>query len=219
MNLNFEPVIASLPLLIDGIWVTLTFTLLSGIVGFVWGTVLGLIRISTIKPLIWFATAYISIFRGTPLLVQLFLIYFAAPQLTGYDISALEAGVLAFGLNSAAYIAEIIRGGILAVDKGQREAAMSLGIPYRKMMFAIILPQALKHILPALVNECVALIKESSLVSTIGVMDILRGAQVIQNAHFLAFEPLIIAAVIYYIIVMILTTFAHLLERRLRVSD
>lgn len=217
--MNFDPVFASLPLLIDGIWVTLTFTLLSAIVGFIWGTILGLIRISTFKPLIWFATAYISIFRGTPLLVQLSLIYFAAPQLTGYDISALEAGVLAFGLNSAAYIAEIIRGGILAVDKGQREAAMSLGIPYRKTMFAIILPQALKHILPALVNESVALVKESSLVSTIGVMDILRGAQVIQNAHFIAFEPLIIAGIIYYIIVMILTTFARILERRVRRSD
>jgi len=219
MNLNFDPVFASLPLLIDGIWVTLTFTLLSAIVGFFWGTILGLIRISSFKPLVWLATAYISIFRGTPLLVQLFLIYFATPQLTGYNISALEAGVLAFGLNSAAYIAEIIRGGILAVDKGQREAAMSLGIPYRKTMFAIILPQALKHILPALVNESIALIKESSLVSTIGVMDILRGAQVIQTANFIAFEPFIIAGIMYYIIVMILTTLARQLERRMRRSD
>ncbi|TCZ78743.1 amino acid ABC transporter permease [Paenibacillus albiflavus] len=219
MELHFDQIIDSLPILFDGIWVTLTFTLLSAVIGFIWGTVLSLIRISTIKPLVWFAMAYTSIFRGTPLLVQLFLIFFATPQLTGYSISPLEAGVLTFGLNSAAYIAEIIRGGILAVDKGQREAAVSLGIPYRKMMFSIILPQAFKTILPALVNESIALIKESSLVATIGVMDILRGAQVIQNATFLSFEPYIIAAAIYYVIVMILTTLARLLERRMRRSD
>lgn len=219
MDLHFDQVFNSLPILIDGIWVTLTFTLLSGILGFIWGTVLSLIRISNIKLLTWFAIAYTSIFRGTPLLVQLSLVYFATPQLTGYNISPLGAGVLTFGLNSAAYIAEIIRGGILAVDKGQMEAAMSLGIPYRKTMFSIILPQAFKHILPALVNESIALVKESSLVATIGVMDILRGAQFIQSATFLAFEPLILAAVIYYIIVMILTTLARLLEKRVRRSD
>ncbi|WNC12940.1 amino acid ABC transporter permease [Brevibacillus brevis] len=219
MNLQFEQIIPSIPFLLNGVLVTLKFTVLSAIAGFIWGTILSLFKISRIKPLAWFGIAYTSVFRGTPLLVQLFLVYFATPQLTGYSIPALEAAVLTFGLNSAAYISEVIRGGILAVDKGQREAAMSLGVPYRRMMLDIIFPQALKHILPALVNESIGLLKDSTLVATIGVMDILRGAQVIQNETYLAFEPLILAAAIYYVLVMILTSIARQLERRVRRSD
>ena len=219
MDLHFEQIVPSLPIFGEGILITLKFTVLSAIAGFIWGAVLSLFKISRFKLLAWFGIAYTSVFRGTPLLVQLFIVYFATPQITGYDIPALQAAVLTFGLNSAAYISEVIRGGILAIDKGQREAAMSLGVPYRKMMMDIIFPQAFKHILPALVNESIALLKDSSLVATIGVMDILRGAQVVQNTTYLAFEPLFLAGVIYYVLVMILTTFARQLERRVRRSD
>lgn len=219
MELHFEQIVPSIPLLLSGILVTLKFTILSTIAGFVWGTILALIKVSKIKPLAWFGIAYTSIFRGTPLLVQLFLVYFATPQIIGYSIPELQAAVITFGLNSAAYVSEILRGGILAVDKGQREAAMALGVPYNRMMFDIVIPQALKHILPALVNESIALLKDSSLVATIGVMDVLRGAQVIQNLTYLAFEPFIVAAVIYYVLVMILTAIANQLERRVRQSD
>jgi His/Glu/Gln/Arg/opine family amino acid ABC transporter permease subunit len=219
MELHFEQVVSNIPLLVSGILVTLKFTILSTIAGFVWGTILALIKVSRIKPLAWFGIAYTSIFRGTPLLVQLFLVYFATPQIIGYSIPELQAAVITFGLNSAAYVSEILRGGILAVDKGQREAAMALGVPYNRMMFDIVIPQALKHILPALVNESIALLKDSSLVATIGVMDVLRGAQVIQNVTYLAFEPYIVAAAIYYVLVMILTGFARQLERRVRQSD
>lgn len=219
LNLDFGILKGYIPYILKGIYVTLLFTLVSAAFGFILGTILSLFKISGIKPLEWFATAYTSVFRGTPLLLQLFLIYYATPQLFGYDISPLMAAGLAFGLNSAAYLSETIRGGIMAVDKGQREAAEALGVPYWTMMFRIILPQAVRTILPALVNECVALLKESSLVSVIGVMDILRRTMVVQATEFRALEALLFAGVIYYVLVLILTSFARLLERRLRRSD
>lgn len=219
LNLDFGILKGYIPYILKGIYVTLLFTLVSAAFGFVLGTILSLFKISGIKPLEWFATAYTSVFRGTPLLLQLFLIYYATPQVFHYDISPLMAAGLAFGLNSAAYLSETIRGGIMAVDKGQREAAEALGIPYWTMMFRIILPQAVKTILPALVNECVALLKESSLVSVIGVMDIMRRTMVVQATEFRALEALLFAGLIYYVLVLILTSFARLLERRLRRSD
>ena len=155
-SFGFNKIALSIPFIIQGILVTLQFTAISAFFGFIWGTILSLFKISIFKPLVWFANAYTSIFRGTPLLLQIALVYYATPQLTGYDIPALLAGVITFTLNSGAYISETIRGGILAVDKGQREAALSLGVPYQPMMKDIILPQAIKNILPALVNESIA---------------------------------------------------------------
>lgn len=219
MNLQFDQIAPSMPYILGGIVVTLQFTLLSAFIGFILGAVLSLFKISNIKPLKWFAVAYTSVFRGTPLILQLALIYFATPQLLGYDIPALQAGVIAFALNSAAYISETIRAGILAVDKGQREAAMSLGIPYKRMMWDIIMPQAFKNILPALVNESIALLKESALVSTIGAADVLRRANIVAAEKYLYFEPLLFAGLIYYLLVMTLTWGARGLERRMRVSD
>lgn len=219
LNLDFGILKAYVPFMLKGVYVTLLFTLVSALFGFIWGTILSLFKLSGIKPLEWFATAYTSVFRGTPLLLQLILIYYSTPQLFHYNISALMAAGLAFGLNSAAYLSETIRGGIMAVDKGQREAAMALGISYPVMMFYIILPQAVKSILPALVNECVALLKESSLVSVIGVQDIMRRASVVQATEFHALEPLLFAGAIYYVLVLVLTSLARLLERRLRRSD
>src|SRR5690606_13232422 len=140
LGLDFGILRDYVPYMMRGISITLLFTFVSALFGFVWGTILSLFKLSSVRPLRWFATAYTSVFRGTPLLLQLLLIYYATPQLTGYNISALLAAGLAFGLNSAAYLSETIRGGILAVDKGQREAAMALGIPYGLMMVRIIFP-------------------------------------------------------------------------------
>jgi arginine/lysine/histidine transport system permease protein len=219
MNLNPSLIVPSIPYILAGIWVTLKFTLLSAIFGFIWGTLLSLFKISSFKPLRWFGEGYTSVFRGTPLILQLALVYFATPQLIGYNISPLQAGVITFTLNSAAYISETIRGGILAVDKGQREAAISLGVPYRPMMLDIILPQAFKNILPAMVNESIALLKDSALVSTIGAADLLRRAQIVGAEKFIYFEPLIFVGAIYYAMVMGLTLAARSLERRMRLSD
>lgn len=217
--LDFTILTDYLPMLGQAILLTLEFTLLSTIVGYIWGVLLSLIKISKVKPLVWFAQFYTSIFRGTPLLVQLMLIYYATPQLLNYQITALQAGVLTFGLNSAAYISESIRGGILSVDKGQWEAAMSLGVPKHRLMIDIVFPQAFKNTLPSLVNESIALLKDSSMVSIIGVADTMRWASLIQAKTFRAFEAFIVAAVVYYILVMALTTLGRYLERRVRVSD
>ena len=217
-NLSFAKIAPSIPYIVRGILVTLQFTAISAVLGFLWGVVLSLFKISTFKPLVWLATAYTSIFRGTPLLLQIALVYYATPQLIGYNIPALLAGVITFTLNSGAYISETIRGGILAVDKGQREAALSLGIPYKPMMSDIILPQAIKNILPALVNESIALLKDSALVSTIGVADLLRRAQIVGAEKYIYFEPLLFAGVIYYLMVMVLTWSGYALERRLQRS-
>ncbi|MFM1650641.1 amino acid ABC transporter permease [Brevibacillus sp. B_LB10_24] len=217
MHLDFSQI--DFRYIAEGMYTTLEFTVLAAIFGFVWGAVLSLFKISSIAPLKWFAVFYTSIFRGTPLILMIALVYFATPQLTQYDITALQAGVITLGLNSAAYISETIRAGILAIDKGQREAAIALGVPYRQMMLDIIFPQALKNILPAMVNESIALLKDSALVSTIGALDILRRATIVGANTFLYFEPLIFAALLYYVMVMLLTLAARSLERRLRRSD
>ncbi|MCL6446528.1 MAG: amino acid ABC transporter permease [Alicyclobacillus sp.] len=219
MNLDFSALTPDIPFILRGVLVMLKFVLLSMVFGFLWGTVLSLIKIAKFAPLRWFGVFYTSIFRGTPLLVQLALFYWATPEIIGYAITPLQAGVLTFSLNSAAYISETIRAGILAVDKGQREAALSLGVPYRQMMLDIILPQAVKNILPALVNESIALLKDSTLLSVIGVSDPLRRAEDVMNSIYKYFEPLIFIAGIYYVIVMILTWLGMMLERRLRRSD
>ncbi|MFM7365185.1 MAG: ABC transporter substrate-binding protein/permease [Cuspidothrix sp.] len=217
--LSFGKVAPSIPFILEGILVTLQFTLISTFFGFIWGILLALCKISTIKPLLYFANSYTSIFRGTPLLLQIALIYYATPQLTGYDIPALFAGVITFTLNSGAYVSETIRGGILAVDKGQIEASLSLGIAYVPMMRDIILPQAVKNILPALVNESIGLLKDSSLVSTIGVVDVLRRAQIVGAEKYIYFEPLLLAGMIYYVMVIGLTWIGGQLEEKLRRSS
>lgn len=219
LNLDFRRIIPDIPFILKGIPITLSFTLSSVFLGLFWGTALSFFKISGIKLLGWFANAYTSIFRGTPLLLQLSLVYFATPQLTGYDISAFQAGVFTFTLNSGAYMSETIRGGIQAVDKGQFEAAMSMGVSYPMMMWDIILPQALKNILPALVNETIGLLKDSSLVATIGVVEILRSAQIVGANKYIYFEPLLFAGLIYYVLVMGLSLAASALERKLRKSD
>src|SRR5699024_8855985 len=174
MNLDFSQIVPYIPFILEGIWVTLKFVSMSILIGFILGTILALFKITSNPLLKWFADAYTSIFRGTPLILQLMIIYFAVPQLTGYDISSYLTAITAFGLNSSAYVSEIIRAGILAVDRGQMEAAQALGVPYRQMMVNIILPQALKNILPALMNEFITLTKESAIVSTIGYLDLMR---------------------------------------------
>lgn len=219
MRFDVQQFFASFQFLIPGIWVTLQYTVISIFFGLLGGVCVALMKISPTYVLERFARVYLSIFRGTPLLVQLTLIYYATPQLTGYQITAFEAGVLTFSLNSAAYVGEIIRGGILGVDRGQFEAAASMGIPYGVSMRCIILPQAIKTILPALVNEMINLLKESALVSVIGEMDLLRRANIIAAEKYIYFEPLLMVACIYYAMVMILAYVSRALEKRLSRSD
>lgn len=215
MTLNFAAIAPSIPMILEGLVVTLKFTFTSLACGLPLGFLLALAKVSPQKALRCFAQGYTSVFRGTPLLVQLGLIYYATPQLTGYTISAFEAGVLTFSLNSAAYSSEIIRAGIESIDPGQWEAAQVLGLSRRQMMLGIILPQAVRNVLPAIVNEMVDLLKESALVSTIGEADLLRQAQKVASEKYLYFEPLIIAALCYYVMVMLISLCAKKLEQKL----
>lgn len=219
MNLDFSQMVPYIPFMLEGIWVTLKFVSMSILVGFILGTILALCKITKLPILKGLADIYTSIFRGTPLILQLMIFYFAVPQLSGYDTSPFLSAILAFGLNSAAYVSEIIRAGILAVDKGQTEAAEALGVPYKSMMINIILPQAFKNILPALMNEFITLTKESAIVSVIGYLDIMRRAQIVGADIYRNFEPLLFAGVIYWIMVYLLTQLGKLVERRLRHSD
>ncbi|GEL77535.1 amino acid ABC transporter permease [Tenuibacillus multivorans] len=219
MNLDFSQIVPYIPFMLEGIWVTLGFVIIAIVIGFFIGSFIALVKISHIKVLRWIADFYTSVFRGTPLILQLMFVYYAVPQVLGYDISPFLSAILTFGLNSSAYVSEIIRAGIEAVDKGQREAAMALGIPYRPMMIKIILPQAMKNILPALMNEFITLTKESAIVSVINYLDLMRRAQVVGAELYRNFEAYIFVGAIYYVMVMMLTVLGKLLERRLKKSD
>lgn len=216
---DFEAVVPSIPYILKGIGVTLQIVFGATILGLILGVLLALCKIGKIKPLRWFAAFYTSIFRGTPLVLQLMIIFYAIPQIFDVQIDAIPAAILAFGLNSGAYISEIIRAGINAVDKGQMEAAKALGIPYSKMMKDIILPQAMKNILPSLMNEFITLTKESAIVTVIGAMDIMRRAYVVGGSTYTYLEALLFAGVIYYIMTLVLTFLGSLLEKRMRRSD
>lgn len=204
--------------IVGGLWVTLQYTFVSVALGLVLGALLSLCKVSRNRYLNKFAAFYTSIFRGTPMLLQLAIAYYAVPGLIGYQIPAFVAGVMAFSLNSAAYVSEVIRAGIQAVDKGQVEAAKALGVPYRAMMKDIIFPQAFRNILPALVNELVDMLKESAIISTIGQADLMRRAQVVAAEHYSYFMPLMVAGLCYYFSVLILSKFAGLVERKMKLA-
>ncbi|HHQ6731859.1 TPA: ABC transporter permease subunit [Staphylococcus aureus] len=204
---------------LKGIKITILISLIGVALGSILGAVVALMKLSKIKIISWIASIYIEILRGTPMLVQVFIVFFGITAALGLDISALVCGTIALVINSSAYIAEIIRAGINAVDKGQMEAARSLGLNYRQTMKSVIMPQAIKNILPALGNEFVTLIKESSIVSTIGVGEIMFNAQVVQGISFDPFTPLLVAAVLYFVLTFVLTRIMNMIEGRLNASD
>ena len=216
---DFTAVVPSIPYILKGIGITVQIVLGATVIGLILGILLALCKIGKITVLRLIADFYTSIFRGTPLVLQLLIIFYAFPQMFGINIEPMPAAIIAFGLNSGAYISEIIRGGINAVDKGQMEASLALGIPYSKMMKDIILPQAMKNILPALMNEFITLNKESAIVTVIGALDIMRRAYIVAGDTYRYLESLMIAGVIYYIMTLILTFLGKMLEKRMSRSD
>ncbi|PZH47942.1 ABC transporter substrate-binding protein/permease [Staphylococcus aureus] len=204
---------------LKGIKITILISLIGVALGSILGAFVALMKLSKIKIISWIPSIYIEILRGTPMLVQVFIVFFGITAALGLDISALVCGTIALVINSSAYIAEIIRAGINAVDKGQMEAARSLGLNYRQTMKSVIMPQAIKNILPALGNEFVTLIKESSIVSTIGVGEIMFNAQVVQGISFDPFTPLLVAAALYFVLTFVLTRIMNMIEGRLNASD
>lgn len=211
---------------------TILLAALAVVFGTAIGMVLALMKLSKRKSLRLFASAYIEFIRGTPLLVQLFIVYYGLQAvgirfpdipwvgaILGINFSDFMSGVLTLGINSGAYVGEIFRAGIQAVDSGQAEAARSLGMPHSMAMRHIVIPQAVRNILPALGNEFVVVIKESSIVSIIGIGELMYKADTVRGNTFQPFEPLIVAAVLYFLMTFPLSKFLAHLERRMSAGD
>lgn len=219
MQLDFSVIVGYLPMFGEGLMVTLKVTVCALLLGLLLSIPLSLCKISNVRILQLFASFYTSIFRGVPIMVQVFMMYFGIPLVTGLKFTAFTAGTIVFAMNSAAYISESLRGGIMAIDKGQYEAAMALGVHYVGMMKDIVLPQAIKSVLPSLVNEFIGLLKNTTLIASIGLVDILRVGQLIQGATYRAFEPFFVISLFYYVLVMVLSFFGRMLERWVNKSD
>jgi arginine/lysine/histidine transport system permease protein len=204
---------------LEGAVFTIILAIFTVLFGVLLGVVLALLRISKNKVLNFIATAYIEFIRGTPLMVQLFIIYFGLPNLIGVNMPDMAAAIMALSINSSAYVAEIIRAGIQAVDKGQMEAARSLGMTHAMAMRYIIIPQAVKNILPALGNEFIVVIKESSIVSVIGIGELMYNADTVRGNTYKAFEPLMVAALMYFIMTFSLSKLMGRFERRMKNGD
>ncbi len=208
--------------LLKGLGNTLLITVLAAIMGIVLGFIVAIIRSShdktgsfkLVDPL---CRLYLTVIRGTPTMIQLLIINFVV--FGSANVNGIIVGAIAFGLNSGAYVAEIFRSGIMSVDQGQFEAGRSLGLNFTKTMRLIIMPQAFKNVLPALANEFITLLKETSIIGTIGMMDLTRGASIIQSRTYQPFMPLLAAALIYLALVLVMTKLVSRLERRLRSNE
>lgn len=209
--------------IVDGLKNTLIITVFAVLLGVLLGTVVSLVKVGHTNDPQKFrisnaiCSLYLTIIRGTPMVVQLLIMYYVI--LNGSPLNDIATAILAFGINSGAYVAEVIRGGILSVDRGQIEAGRSLGLSSRTTMIKIVFPQALKNVLPAIGNEFIALLKETSVAGYIGVQDLTKGGDIIRSQTYLAFTPLLTTAAVYLIIVIGLTSLLSRYERRLRRSD
>ena len=222
MSFNF--IDKFLPYFNDGLIVSLMISAFVVIFGTILGTLIALGKLSKVRPIRWLSNIYIEVFRGTPMLVQIMIGFqvlgkmplpeFQLGILTE-DLSRLVPGIIVLSMNSGAYVAEIVRSGINAVPKGQTEAAYSLGIRPRQTMIKVILPQAIRNILPALGNEFVTIIKDSSLLATIGVMELYNGAQTTSSTTYQSLSPWLLVAVYYFVVTFITSRLINLLEKKL----
>ena len=202
---------------LNGVEVTLILSFFSVILGLILGMLLAFGKLSKVKILRWISNTYVDIIRGTPTMVQILIIYFVI--FASINIDRKIVAVIAFGINSSAYVAEIIRGGILSVNKGQNEAGRSLGLSHAQTMTNIILPQAVKNILPALGNEFIVLVKETAVIGYVAKIDLTAAALSVQAKTYSYVMPLLAIAVMYYVVIKILTILLNKLERHLRASD
>lgn len=230
MALDFSKMIKWIPTFIDGTVVTITLSLLTVFFGTILGLFAVLMKQSSHKILNIIANIYTKIIRGTPLLVQLYIWLYGMP-LIGLSIPVIPSlgetygsrefltAIVALAINSGAYVCEVLRGGLEAIDKGQMEAGRSLGLSKRETMTSVIIPQAVRIVLPGLGNEFVAMIKESSIVSVVGIFDVMYTSNIVKAATYSIFEPLLIVALIYFVLTSILTDLMKRLEKRLSVYD
>ena len=219
MSFDFSLIWNSLPLLLAGAGVTIEITAIAVGLGFVLGLITSVCRLSSVKILRGIAICYVNIIRGTPMLVQIFLIYFALPMVIGERINPFVAAVAACSINSGAYVSEIFRAGIQSVDKGQMEAGRSLGLSWMQTMRYVILPQAFKHVIPPLGNEFISMTKETSLVSVIGFEELTRRGQLIIANTYGSFEIWLTVAAIYLVMTLSIARLVSYLERRFATDD
>ncbi|WP_449620453.1 amino acid ABC transporter permease [Robertmurraya sp. Marseille-Q9965] len=209
-----ETIIAALPYLLKGLQVTLYIFVIAVILGFIIGTVIALFRLAPLKILNWIAKIYIDAIRGTPFLVQLFFIYFGLNSLSWISFNSTTAGIITVAINAGAYFAEIIRAGIQSIDRGQTEAARSLGLTGSQNMRFIVLPQAFRRMLPTITNQSIISLKDTSLLSIIGIADLTQQGEIQASATFESFKIWLIVGIIYFIVIYLLTLLANFLERR-----
>jgi glutamine transport system permease protein len=212
--MDFEVIWRFLPFLLKGAAITVEITAFAVTIGFFIGLFAGIARISNIKWLKFIAAVYADVIRGTPLLIQIFLIYFALPVITGQQVNPFVAAVAACGINSGAYVSEIFRAGIQAIDIGQSEAGRSLGLSWWQTMRYIILPQAFHNILPPLGNEFITMLKDSSLVSVIGFEELTRRGQLVIAQTYASLEIWTTVAVVYLIMTFMISRFVAYMESR-----
>ncbi|MBD2091476.1 amino acid ABC transporter permease [Microcoleus sp. FACHB-1515] len=220
MEQSIQVIRDALPTLLQGLLITLWLTAATSVIGLILGSLLGIARVSASAPLRFFARAYIDFFRGTPLLVQLLIIYFGIPGLLATFNSPIRmerwvAAIVALSLNAAAYIGEIVRGGIQSIEAGQREASESLGLSRTQTMRYIIFPQAFRRMIPPLGNEFISLLKDTSLVSVISYQELLQSGRIVVARTYRAFEIYIAVAVIYLILILLASRVIEYVERRM----
>ena len=211
--------VQAMPLLLTGAAVTVQITALSVLIGIIIGLFVGIARISTYRVVHLIAAVYVDFLRGTPLLVQIFLVYFALPVVTGQRIDPFVAAIAACSINSSAYVAEIFRAGIQSIDAGQMEAGRSLGMSWLQTMRYIIVPQAARRVIPPLGNEFIALLKDSSLVSVIGFEELTRRGQLIIARTYASLEIWLCVAIIYLAMTVSISRLVAWLERRYKIDD
>lgn len=210
----FGLVKSTFPLLLEGLKMTVILSVVSIAIALVLGTIFGLLRVSRSVVLRAIGTTFVDIFRGTPLLVQAFFIYFGIPSALGFQMSALTAGIITLSLNAGAYMTEIVRGGILSVDKGQMEAARSLGIGYLPTMRKVILPQAIRTMIPSYINQFVITLKDTSILSVIGIAELTQTGRIIIAGNYKSFEMWLIIGIIYFVVIMALTKLSDFVANR-----
>lgn len=214
MDSSWQVILDALPLLLEGTVVTLKIVVISLIFAMVIGLVSGLMSTSLNRLLRLVASLYVDIIRGTPLLVQVYFIYFGLPVFLDMRIPAMTAGIIAVSLNAGAYISEIFRAGIESIGKGQHEAARSLGLSRFKTMWLVVLPQATRRMIPTFVNQFIITIKDTSLLSAIGIAELTQSGEIIVSANFRAFEIWGTVGVFYLIIIVLLSRASRFIERR-----
>jgi len=214
---EMDIIVAALPLLLKGLQVTLYIFVIAIILGFLIGLLVALLRLAPIKILNWIAKVYVDAIRGTPFIVQLFFIYFGVNSLNLISLDSTTAGIITVAINAGAYFAEIIRAGIQSIDKGQTEAARSIGFTGAQTMRYVVLPQAFRRMLPTITNQSIISLKDTSLLSVIGIADLTQQGQIQASATFEAFKIWLAVGVIYFIIIYLLTLIANFIERRVQV--